>query len=561
METPFAPREYTSTLSAMYRGDNGPARGHGFAGHSSGLSPSTASMPLSIPSASSLGDVPPPLPPPRYVPGADGPRMEYRGPLRPDDDDIPHYKRRDMRDEGYHSVSSTNSSRGFEPFPPPAGREPLRPHGFGLHHNHYQFNSGADSYDNAMVKSFDVRRALDNRSPPLRSALSLSAQDPSTRPQERLSLLKPLSLPTRAKQQPTTDSPNRLLETPLSSAASPLNPPPFGRAEYYSPSGLMDPDRSPRSGRANSGSIPDDATVSSRGDGYYNEQEFVSDDRLSRSEFQAVGHKRRASSPAGEQASVHSIPSPGDRLRRNEGLSRGSPTPRLAVVPQGSTPMSSGTRNGSYASGLSLTASNMSSMHSYNHGRRSPGGLSPGGTSPTDQSSSHSPYETGSLTTSPRSSISTGPHHRTLSEQNRQVMSPRKLPDMLKPTASKIQGFFMCDCCPKKPKKFETVEELRSVPCCHANHLRAFLLTQSPSEFMSLKSSMSAPSAATDSKIRTRRSGIKARCTCGDIAGLVPRSLAMTGHSTHPRRGQGKQIRVAIAVTSFREVGKLRAVP
>jgi hypothetical protein len=32
---------------------------------------------------------------------------------------------------------------------------------------------------------------------------------------------------------------------------------------------------------------------------------------------------------------------------------------------------------------------------------------------------------------------------------------------MPKPGGSKLQKFFMCECCPKKPKKFETAEELR----------------------------------------------------------------------------------------------------
>ena len=57
-----------------------------------------------------------------------------------------------------------------------------------------------------------------------------------------------------------------------------------------------------------------------------------------------------------------------------------------------------------------------------------------------------------------------GPHQRALSDQKNMV-SPRKLTETLRTngTVGKIQGFFMCDCCPKKPKKFETAEELRYV--------------------------------------------------------------------------------------------------
>ncbi len=70
----------------------------------------------------------------------------------------------------------------------------------------------------------------------------------------------------------------------------------------------------------------------------------------------------------------------------------------------------------------------------------------------------NSPYTTPmSLTTSPRSSVARTPHHRTLSEQSRALSSPRKLTEI----KHKMQGFYLCDCCPKKPKKVETAAELR----------------------------------------------------------------------------------------------------
>ncbi|GKU09408.1 unnamed protein product, partial [Fusarium langsethiae] len=37
--------------------------------------------------------------------------------------------------------------------------------------------------------------------------------------------------------------------------------------------------------------------------------------------------------------------------------------------------------------------------------------------------------------------------------------STRKITEVQKPGGSKVQGFFMCECCPKKPKRFETLEE------------------------------------------------------------------------------------------------------
>lgn len=45
--------------------------------------------------------------------------------------------------------------------------------------------------------------------------------------------------------------------------------------------------------------------------------------------------------------------------------------------------------------------------------------------------------------------------------RNVSAASPKKLPELQKPGGGKVQTFQMCECCPKKPKKFETREELR----------------------------------------------------------------------------------------------------
>jgi hypothetical protein len=44
--------------------------------------------------------------------------------------------------------------------------------------------------------------------------------------------------------------------------------------------------------------------------------------------------------------------------------------------------------------------------------------------------------------------------------------TPRKMSfntnlNVPKPTAAKIGGLYICDCCPKKPKKFDSPEDLR----------------------------------------------------------------------------------------------------
>jgi hypothetical protein len=97
-------------------------------------------------------------------------------------------------------------------------------------------------------------------------------------------------------------------------------------------------------------------------------------------------------------------------------------------------------------------------MNSY--GRLSPGGISP---VPTD--GSDSPYVTSlSLNPSPRGSLSRTNHQRTLSE-SRPLMTSRKLSDSInnakQSNVPRMQGGFICECCPKKPKKFDSQEELK----------------------------------------------------------------------------------------------------
>jgi hypothetical protein len=189
------------------------------------------------------------------------------------------------------------------------------------------------------------------------------------------------------------------------------------------------------------------------------------DREMEREGYQA-GQKRRASSPLSDDATVGN-----DLLRRRDGgiLSRGSPTPRLLFIPQNSLSSAlSASRSGSYVS--NLTASSATSMGSF--GRRSPNGLSPAGLSPTDPMSCGSPYPRPSLTASSHPSAGRPPHQRTPIEQPlpapvpRTVVSPRKLayiPKSHGSLASKLKGTYMCECCPKKPNKFDTEEELRYV--------------------------------------------------------------------------------------------------
>ncbi|KAK8086782.1 hypothetical protein PG994_001756 [Apiospora phragmitis] len=415
---------------------------------------------------------PPPLPPPRYVP-VDGPqpdrnhqapRDHYEGsfklgsrgfesPGHSLDVDGPNYMRREsvksVKDEGYHSLASTMNL--------PSPQDSLPKKRF-MSHDQYRPRDNND-YDNSLLKKFSAQ-------PPRRSsALSSSINDAHPRfgTETRQSLLPHLSLPIRTSNNFAMEVPDSAMQSAISPRGLPFSG--AGSNDYRSPIELADSDRSPlfRSRRTNSGSLPDDATVSTQGsfdnldDTDFPMEETSGIKRLhiddsGRSEYQRVGLKRRASSPPGDDM-MQGLPSSGELLRRREGGSRQSPTPRLTAIPQGSiSSVSSVGRSGSYASNVSLTATSITSGNSF--GRVSPNGLSP------VDGVCHSPFSTPiSLTHSPQSSISRIPHHRNLSD-NRPLASPRKLSDVSKTTMSRIQGFFMCECCPKKPKKFETAEEL-----------------------------------------------------------------------------------------------------
>ncbi|KAK2060552.1 hypothetical protein LY76DRAFT_410594 [Colletotrichum caudatum] len=441
----------------------------------------SSSVAVSIPGSDRITNAaPPPLPPPQFPleqphmhpqeprhyhrdPSSYSPREHSYHDSIGSYDDRPNYKRagyRHERDEGYASMGSASASTRSECSLPSISA------GFGLHHNKFQFQSSADAFTD-MKKKLDPSKTFDNRpSLSLLSASSASATEPFSRRLSGDHRVPPLSVPTSLPFHPKTsnllDSPDRYSQTPNSS----LSPSPgslYIGHDYRSPRSVSDLDRSPpmRSRRNNS----DDASSH----GYEVEdmeiEETNSMKRLRiedplRAHYDGVGAKRRASADPDDSVPL-GFTTQGDLLRRREGNQRGSPTPRLSAIPQGSvSSISSGGRAGSYSSNLSLLTGSIASMSS-SYGRVSPGGLSPGGISPggTDPGCS-SPYSaTMSLNPSPRGSLSRAPHQQTISE-SRPLASPRKLNEVNKPGGTKISGFFMCDCCPKKPKKFETAEEL-----------------------------------------------------------------------------------------------------
>lgn len=445
-------------------------------GHSEPHGIYSSSVAMSIPGSVDPRDAPPPpLPPPRFFP-PDGPYPEesqshyHRSPasysprsgsqLGSIGSSLMDYRKRDAssyikmeKDEGYASLSSAGSTRSEYSLP-----------GFGSFHNRFQLESGADALAD-MKKKLDPLRTLDNRPSTGRSLLTASVNDAMGRRLSNEHRLPALSLPLHPKANAgLLDSPDRFTQTPHS-ALTPLSGSHFSAhspLDYRSPKSVSDADRSPpnRTKRLNS----DDASTQGSYEIEDMEMEETSMNRLRIDEHHATGSKRRASSPPGEGlgASLLGPTTQGEMVRRRDVTSRGSPTPRLGPVHESPAPHTT-ERNRSFNLSL-LTGSSVTGLGS-SFGGLSPGGLSPGalsgGLSPiaTDHSCS-SPYSTPMSTNpSPRASLSRAPHQRTFSD-GRPFASPRKLTEGSKLSGAKIQGFFMCECCPKKPKKFETAEEL-----------------------------------------------------------------------------------------------------
>lgn len=180
------------------------------------------------------------------------------------------------------------------------------------------------------------------------------------------------------------------------------------------------------------------------------------------------GLKRRASSPPSEAAREDRPTAAGNTdlyHRRSQQMlvNRNSPVSRFHAN-QGSLSSASslGQRTGSYASSYGLSIA--SSATSFSD-RLSPGALSPstetelGPISPyvaANRSGTHNPSPRGSLTRMPLQRGPTEnepPHNRKLSSDS--LIHSRHS------SVSKMSGLYICECCPKKPKKFESEEELR----------------------------------------------------------------------------------------------------
>jgi hypothetical protein len=465
---------------------------------------------------------------------------------------------------------------------------------------HDQYRTSTHSFDKSQLQKLDSRRTSEistrSETPPRsypRSPYSTSAHE--TSPTSQLSAfearhppqLKPLSVPD-ISHPPTSDSPFSHWASGSVSAVSPRNLHPFshpGAFDFRSPSDAGDSDRSPipRIRRSPSGSVlsagDDNASVASQSNrGSYDHGMFRDDDDMDDSRFKRLniddnplgrsgalsprataGVKRRALSPPHDDGSpaLRTVGSASELFQRRVSASRISPgPPRFHSHSASISSTSSGPRNGSYASTLSLAASSITSMNSY--GRLSPGGLSPGGLSPSADGSD-SPYAM-SLNPSPRSSVSTPktPHQRALSD-TRPLMTTRKLSDGVghvkhHSTSKLLHGIYMCECCPKKPKKFETAEELTYVdffffcqphpplPICADFNLGHMLW----------KSNMNVNIVPIVSRTRMKRSAIRTLFIFAGIPGPVQPSRVITARFTLRPQSHARQIFAATAVRTFR---------
>ncbi|OJJ44727.1 hypothetical protein ASPZODRAFT_724893 [Penicilliopsis zonata CBS 506.65] len=179
------------------------------------------------------------------------------------------------------------------------------------------------------------------------------------------------------------------------------------------------------------------------------------------------GMKRRASSPpretgAEDRHSLHPKSSSSDLTqRRTSGHPFSHPSVSLGsgfVPSRGSLSAASSIslRTGSYSSTgtFSIAGTSMTSVSSSD---RSPGGLSP--------NSDLDPFHE-------KSSLNPSPPNRSGTRRNNSVdqknanparkLSVQASSNPAKPAGTKLGGLYICDCCRQKPKKFDSLEELRA---------------------------------------------------------------------------------------------------
>jgi hypothetical protein len=184
--------------------------------------------------------------------------------------------------------------------------------------------------------------------------------------------------------------------------------------------------------------------------------------------IKGVGVKRRASSPPSDgPLREDRVPGSGNDLYHRRSMqmlaNRNSPITR-PTQPPGSLSSNASLGPRSSTSGWNLSvASSATSYSGERHCERLSPGLSPSADADFGPVSPYAASRT--LNRSPRISATKPlPHHRKPSGPSQDSKMPTPTDSQShsrQNSVSKIQGFFVCECCPKKPKKFENADELR----------------------------------------------------------------------------------------------------
>lgn len=181
-----------------------------------------------------------------------------------------------------------------------------------------------------------------------------------------------------------------------------------------------------------------------------------------------AGDKRRASSPPRdfhhqERASISSASGQNDLFHRRSMQQLPNRSPVARHYPHHgslSSTSSYAPRHGSLGSSLGV-ASIPSSATSYGSGRVSPLGLSPAALDPELRAGA--PYGSGKPLS--RSPIMSNPQHqRAFSGEisnDAQRSDAGSRSHSRQNSLTQLQGLWICECCPKKPKKFDTEDDLR----------------------------------------------------------------------------------------------------
>lgn len=200
-----------------------------------------------------------------------------------------------------------------------------------------------------------------------------------------------------------------------------------------------------------------------------------------------------------------------------------------------SSQSSAGPRNNSHASSAGLSVgSSITSLDQH-----SPGTISPSSEQQTQhyqqQNGQDSPYVT-SLATNQGPSDT---HSQSQQQYPQAPLDTSSDPSVdSKPQISQGQrrntgpnmqsNAYICACCPKKPKKFETAQELRSVVVALLERSCKMLTVPSQLETMKLRSNTRVHSAPIASKTRTKQSVTKTPFTFASSSGPAPLSMAVT---------------------------------